>query len=102
MATGMDDAKLNQFKIDLLGYVESLNAISSRLGNCKLSIQQSIDGAGKIEIISKINSILGQMPVINANINTYISVVSKERKKYEALESELAADLTRNISKLSD
>lgn len=102
MATGMDDAKLNQFKIDLLGYIESLNAISNRLDNVKLSIQQNVEGAGKADIVNKINSISGQIPVVKTNINSYITFISRERKRYDNIESELAADLRKNISKLSD
>ena len=70
MAVGINDDKINQVKVDLLTYIETINAISERLDSCSLAISSCIDGNGKQEIEKKLNSIIRQMPRVSSNINS--------------------------------
>lgn len=102
MATGIDTEKINNLKVDLLNYIESINALYSRLDNCRTSIQSNLDGVGKTEIINKLNSIIEQMPKINSNINSYINSLGAVVKSYERQDEQIASNINRNIGKLDE
>lgn len=100
MSTGINSDKISGLRVDLLSYIESLNALSARLDSCKTSIQANMFGAGKVEIINKLNSIIRQMPKVNANINTYIITLGSVVKSYKQQDEDLSTELVHNIGKL--
>ena len=100
MATGINTDKVSTLKLDLIGYTESINKLVARLNNCKLSIQTNIEGAGKAEMIKKIDKIIGQMPTVNYNINSYIGTINKLVKSYELRDIDSAKQITKDITKL--
>jgi Mg2+ and Co2+ transporter CorA len=100
MAAGINTNKLHKLMMDLLGYIESINALEERLGTCKLNIQSNMNGAAKSEIINKLDTIIEQIPNVNTNINNYISVLSNVLNNYEQQDNDLASDVINNINKL--
>ena len=102
MATGINTDKSNAFKIELLGYTESFNSIKNRIDNCKTTVQNNMDGAGKTEIIKLIDAIMEQIPNINDNINSYISTIGKIEKSYADADELLGATVTKNVTKIGN
>lgn len=100
MATGVNEIEINRLKVELLNCVEQINAISGRIDTCKAIVSDSISGVGRDEIISKFNSIMEQLPMVNANINTYMISLGQVVQAYARLDSMVASDVTRNIGKL--
>jgi type VII secretion effector (TIGR04197 family) len=100
MAAGINVDKINSLKVDLLNYLEGINAFNIRLDNCKVVIQSSIDGVGKSEIISKLDSIIEQIPNVSKLINTYITTLSGVVNKFEEQDQQLASQVASNINKL--
>ena len=100
MATGVNNDKMNAFKIELLNYTESINYLKERLDNCKILISNNIEGECKLEILSKIDSILNQMPVVNNNINNYISTIDKVSNIYVEQDYLMNSQLSKNIEKI--
>jgi hypothetical protein len=98
--TGINVNKLHKLMMDLLGYIESINALEERLGTCKFNIQSNLNGAGKSEIMNKLNAIIEQIPNVNVNINNYISVLSNVLNSYEQQDNNLASDVINNINRL--
>lgn len=102
MATGINTDKSNKFKVELLGYTESFNSIKNRIDNCKTSVQNNMDGAGKTEIIKLLDAIMEQIPTINENINSYISMIGKIEKSYENADELLGTTVTKNVTKIGN
>ena len=100
MATGVNNDKMNAFTIELLNYTESINYLKERLDNCKTLISNNIEGECKLEILSKIDSILNQMPVVNNNINNYISTIDKVSNIYVEQDYLMNSQLSKNIEKI--
>jgi len=100
MATGINDDKLNAFKVELLNYTESINLLKEDLDGYKTTLKSNLKGSGQEEIIGKLNSILGQFPTVNKNINNYISTVGKVIKAYENQDDSLNSQISKNITKL--
>lgn len=100
IGAGIDVDKVNELKVGLLDYVEQINTISNRLESSRIAFESSMNGSGKDEIISKYNSIAEQIPSVNANINTYIIALGNAVKQYQLQDENMAAKLTRDVSKL--
>lgn len=102
-----DSAKIlvddvNKVRINLLNYVEQLKAISSRIENCKTSVNNNLSGFGKGEIIAKFDSILEQFPVVVSNVNNYSVALGKVIGSYQEQDADLAKFITTNIEKIDD
>ena len=102
MATGINTDKSNALKVELLGYIESFNAIKNRIDNCKTIVQANMDGAGKAEIIKLIDAIMDQIPKVNDNINAYITTIGKIEKSYEDADETLGSVVTKNVTKVGN
>jgi len=93
---------MKQLKIELLDYIESINAIVNRLDISIGDIQNNMDGIGKREIINKLNEVKGQLPNVKENIVTYIDDLDRAISIYKSVDYEVAATLMNNISKLGE
>ena len=102
MGSGINKAKVNELKAELLDYVEALNFISNRLDTCLENIKGSLNGTGRDEIVSKFTNIKEQLSKISANINFYIEDLGNVIISYEKQDEEVASTLIRNISKLEE
>lgn len=102
MSSGINVEKVDTLKIELLDYIESLNSISNRLELSTSTIQNNVEGLGKMEILQKLRQIREQLPKVSANITTYIDDLNKAVSNYEKIDEEVAVDLIRNISKLGE
>ncbi len=100
MATGVNDIEINRLKVDLLNCVEQVNILSGRIDTCRNSVRDNMSGTGKSEILAKFNSIMEQLPMINANLNTYIISLGRVMQAYSRMDESVASDITRNIGKL--
>lgn len=100
MPIGVNDDKIHSFKLELLDYTESINYLIDRLDNCKTSISNYINGAGKSEIISRMDGILYQMPVVKNNINNYISTLDKVLNVYVEQDYQISSQISNDIKNL--
>lgn len=100
MATGINTSKLSTLKIDLLGCIESINSLSTRLDDCIITIKDSINAPGRKEIIDQLNAFIKQFSRVNSNINGYIQVINKIEKKFQETDFEAASTLIQGIDKL--
>lgn len=98
MATGINEDKLNAFKLELLDYTESINRIRERLDNCKTMISSNLVGPCQQEITTKLNLIMNQMPIVNNNINNYISTIGKVINSYNEQDIELQSQISSNAT----
>jgi len=102
MSSGINSSKVETLKIELLDYIESINAIVNRLDISIGDIQNNMDGIGKREIINKLNEVKGQLPNVKENIVTYIDDLDRAISIYKSVDYEVAATLMNNISKLGE
>lgn len=102
MSSGINSSKVETLKIELLDYIESINAIVNRLDISIGDIQNNMDGIGKREIINKLNEVKGQLPNVKENIVTYIDDLDRAISIYKSVDYEAAATLMNNISKLGE
>ena len=100
MAVGINEDKMNSFKLELMDYIQSLNLLKNRLDNCRNVINSSMSGCGKTEIINKFDNIMVEFPKVSKNINSYISTIGKVTVVYAEQDSELASQISNDISKV--
>ncbi len=100
MGSGINTEKVDELKVELLGYVESLNLISNRLDGILETIKGNLNGFGRDEIVRKLSSVKEQLPKISSNINFYIEDLDRAVRSYKVQDEEVAATLISNISKL--
>ncbi len=91
--------EVNALKVDLLNCVEQLRAISNSIEACKNSVNSNLTGVGKSEILSKFDLITEQIPIVDANINTYSAALGKVVDAYVQQDAELSTRLMHDIDK---
>lgn len=102
MNSGINEEKVNELKIELLDYIEKINAILSRFDNSIEAVKNNIEDNGKDEILRKLNSIKEQFPNISSNISHYIDDLGKAASSYETQDQEIASTLINNVTRLGE
>lgn len=102
MKSGINEEKVNNLKVELLDYIESMNSISNSINSNIEIIRNNIDGQGKNEILSKLTTIKEQCSNMSSNINTYIDDLGKVVSSYVAQDQDAATTLISNISRLEE
>ena len=100
MATGLNETKANNFKVELLDSIESINVIKENLTNYNEIINNNWTGEVSTEFNSKLSNILSNINIIYKNINVYISSVGKVVSDFANQDVEIASQVSKNISKL--
>ena len=100
MAAGINEDRINALKVELLTYIESLNVLSNRVDNCRITVQSNMEGEGKRAIISKIDSISEKMPKYVKLINSYINLLSGVVTSYDNQDKNLSSQVTGHIDRL--
>ena len=98
MSTSINFDATSAFKIQLLTYIESIKYIRNCLDNSKNIIENNMQGAGSIQIISAINSIIDQLQIVSNNINLYISLICRIESFYKNLEKEATSIIVRGVT----
>ena len=98
MATGINVQEMNNLKVGLLDYIESINALYKRFANCSYMIGQNISGAGRTTIMSLLESTGEQFPIVTSNINTYIGDMNKVQSSYVEQDHDLSEQIISDIS----
>lgn len=100
MAAGINEDKMNNFKIELMDYIQKMNLLRNRLDNCKSNLSSNINGYGKQEILNKFDNILNEFSKVNQNLNNYISTIGKVTSVFQEQDSEISSQIFRDISKI--
>ena len=100
MATGINTQKAQSLKVSLLDSIESLKTLSNRIDVCYQTLASNIEGDGKDPMLSKLDSIRAQMPIVISNVDSYITDINKVGIKYQEQDEEQASQIIADIEKI--
>lgn len=102
MATGINESGATSLKLNIIESVEALNNLSNRLDSCYQGLSTCIEGYGRSEILSRLEKIKDQMPVVISNVDSYITDINNAIRGYRSIDEATKSQLNNSIEKLSN
>ena len=100
MATGINETKINELKLNILDSVEKMNQLANDFESGLTTLDSTMNGSIKDLIMPKGKEIHAQIPKVSSNLSKYIDDLSNVVKKYKNQDLELSQTINQNIEKL--